>query len=91
MRNSNPVTLLDHRDHLAAGLPDILELLFVIFSDLGDYTILRASDGQEALRMAPYSVNLIVLKKKPKPAENVQETPAPEKSTEGATINSTAP
>ena len=31
---------------------DILELLFAIFDDLGDYRILCAGDGEEALRIA---------------------------------------
>ena len=31
---------------------DILELLFAIFDDLGDYRILCARDGEEALRIA---------------------------------------
>ena len=31
---------------------DILELLSAIFADLGDYEILCAGDGEEALRMA---------------------------------------
>ena len=31
---------------------NILELLFTIFNDLGDYRILSAKDGEEALRIA---------------------------------------
>ncbi len=31
---------------------DVLELLFAIFDDLGDYRILCARDGEEALRIA---------------------------------------